>query len=62
MPQPRWLAPALEYIPRWIEFQLRATRQPGCAIAICHKDTVVLDGAWGHANQLRGIPLTPRHR
>jgi D-alanyl-D-alanine carboxypeptidase len=59
---PPWLAPALDYIPQWIEFQLRLTRQPGCAIAVVHKGKRVLDAAWGVADIDDGTPLTPRHR
>lgn len=58
----RWLAPALDYIPRWIEFQMRQSEQPGCVIAITERGGIVLDRAFGHADLERGITLTPRHR
>lgn len=58
----KWLAAALDYLPRWIEFQMRLTEQPGCVIAITHKGKLVLDLAFGHADLARGIALTPRHR
>ena len=58
----RWLAAALDYIPRWIDFQMQASQQPGCIIAIAHRDTVVLERAWGFANLDTGEKLTPRHR
>ena len=58
----KWLSAALDYIPRWIEFQMRLTEQPGCALAINHNGKTVLDAAFGHADLVRGIALTPRHR
>jgi len=58
----RWLKPALDYIPHWIEFQMRASQQPGCMIAIAHRDKIVLECAFGHANLSTGEALTPRHR
>jgi len=58
----RWLAAALDYIPRWIDFQMQASQQPGCIMAIAHRDKVVLERAWGSANLDSGEDLTPRHR
>lgn len=58
----RWLEAALDYIPEWLEMQMRVTEQPGCVIAIAHKDRVVLERAFGHADLERKLPLTPRHR
>ena len=58
----RWLGAALDYIPRWLEFQMRQTELPGCVIAIARRGRVVLEQAFGHADLERGIPLTPRHR
>jgi CubicO group peptidase (beta-lactamase class C family) len=58
----KWLAPALDYISRWMEFQMRMSQQPGCVIAIAHKHRIVLEQAFGHADLARGISLTPRHR
>jgi CubicO group peptidase (beta-lactamase class C family) len=58
----RWLTAALDYIPRWIEFQMRLTERPGCAIAIAHRGRIVLDQAFGFADATRGVPLTARHR
>jgi CubicO group peptidase (beta-lactamase class C family) len=57
---PKWLNAALDYIPRWLEFQLRFHEQPGCAIAIGYKDELVLEAAFGHAQA--GKRLTARHR
>ena len=58
----KWLAAALDYIPRFLEHQMRLNEQPGCAIAIAHKGKLVLEQAFGHADLLAGIALTPRHR
>ena len=53
----KWLAPALDYISRWMEFQMRMSQQPGCVIAIAHKHRIVLEQAFGHADLARGISL-----
>jgi CubicO group peptidase (beta-lactamase class C family) len=58
----KWLRCALDYIPRWIEFQMQASQQPGCIIAIAHRDSIVLERAFGHANLATSEELTPRHR
>ncbi len=58
----RWLGAALDYIPRWLEHQMRLTEQPGCAIAIAQHGRLVLEQAFGHADLVRGEALTPRHR
>ena len=57
-----WLNAALDYIPRWIDFQLRQAQQPGCSIAIAHKGELVLEQAFGVADLASGEALTPRHR
>jgi CubicO group peptidase (beta-lactamase class C family) len=58
----RWLKCALDYIPDWLAFQMRASERPGCVIAIAHRHRVVLERAFGHADLATGEPLTPRHR
>ena len=58
----KWLKPALDYIPRWIEFQMQSTQLPGCLLAIAHRGKIVLERAFGSANLDRGEDLTPRHR
>jgi len=58
----RWLDAALDYIPDWLDLQLRIFRQPGCVIAICHGGEIVLERAFGEADQARHEALTPRHR
>jgi CubicO group peptidase (beta-lactamase class C family) len=57
-----WLKPALDYIPQWLEYQMRVSEQPGCVIAIVHQDRVVLEQAFGYADIVNDTPLTPRHR
>jgi D-alanyl-D-alanine carboxypeptidase len=57
-----WLGAAVDYLPRWLEHQMRITEQPGCAIAVAHKGKLVFEAAFGHADLTRGITLTPRHR
>jgi len=58
----RWLPSALDYIPRWLDFQMQASQQPGLMVAIAHRDRIVLERAWGCANLDTGEALTPRHR
>ena len=58
----RWLGAALDYIPSWIDFQVRQLQQPGCLLAIVHDGKVVLEHATGVANLRTGEKLTPRHR
>jgi CubicO group peptidase (beta-lactamase class C family) len=57
-----WLKPALDYIPQWLEYQIRESEQPGCVIAIVHHGRVVLEKAFGYADIASGARLTPRHR
>jgi CubicO group peptidase (beta-lactamase class C family) len=57
-----WLKPALDYIPEWLEYQLRDTEQPGCVIAVAHKARIVLERAFGFADLVSREPMTPRHR
>ena len=57
-----WQQAALDYIGSWIEFQVRASQQPGCIIAIAHRGKLVAEYAFGSANLPTGEKLTPRHR
>src|ERR1700758_2859121 len=57
-----WLRPAIDYIGDFIGFQLEATQQPGCIIAIAHRGEIVAEHAFGVANLATGEKLTPRHR
>jgi CubicO group peptidase (beta-lactamase class C family) len=58
----RWLGAALDYAPKWIGHQMRIFELPGCAIAVAHRGRIVLETAFGHADLIRDIALTPRHR
>ena len=57
-----WLRSAIDYIGDFIAFQLEATQQPGCIIAIAHRGEIVAEHAFGLANLATGEKLTPRHR
>ncbi|HZO01878.1 MAG TPA: serine hydrolase domain-containing protein [Burkholderiales bacterium] len=57
----RWLNAALDYLPRWVEYQLRLHQQPGCVLAVAHRGRVVFEQAFGHADALRRTRLTARH-
>jgi CubicO group peptidase (beta-lactamase class C family) len=57
-----WLKPALDYIPQWLEYQMREFEQPGCVIAIVHQGRIALEEAFGYADLVGRVPLTPRHR
>lgn len=57
-----WLTAALDYVPRWIDYQMRLSEQPGCSISIAHRGTVVFEQAYGYASLASGEALTPRHR
>lgn len=58
----KWLKPALDYVPAWLEMQMRQSEQPGCIVAIAHRGQPVLEQAFGSANLETGETLTPRHR
>jgi CubicO group peptidase (beta-lactamase class C family) len=58
----KWLGAALDYIPRWLEHQMRLSEQPGCVVAVADRGRVVFEQAWGHADLARNVALTPRHR
>ncbi len=57
-----WLADALRFAGDWLDFQMRATGQPGCAVAIARNGALVFERAFGVANLETGERLTPRHR
>src|SRR5262249_50864596 len=61
-PMLSWVPAALDYIPRWIEFQMRLFEHPGCVIAVAHEGRIVLEAAFGSADLRTGEQLTPRHR
>jgi hypothetical protein len=43
----RGLKAALDYVARWLEFQMRGSKQPGCLIAVVHDGKVVFEQAFG---------------
>lgn len=57
-----WIKPAIDYFGLWMDFQIRASQQPGCIVAIAHRGKVISEFALGHANLVTGEKLTPRHR
>lgn len=57
-----WLKPALGYIERWLDHQMRISEQPGCQIAVAYNGRLLLERAYGHANLVTGEKLTIRHR
>jgi D-alanyl-D-alanine carboxypeptidase len=57
-----WLQPALDYIPQWLEYQMRDSEQPGCVFALVHDGKLLFERAFGHADVIGRVPLTPRHR
>jgi CubicO group peptidase (beta-lactamase class C family) len=57
-----WLRAAMDYIPRWMEMQMRATERPGASLAINHRQRTVLELALGHADVPARKRLTARHR
>ncbi len=58
----KWLGCALDYIPRWIDHQMQLTGQPGVVLAVARKGKLVLETAFGDADSIEGVALTPRHR
>ncbi len=58
----RALRAALDYVPQYLDIQMRNSQQPGCAVAIAHKGRIVFERAYGFANAVAGTELTPRHR
>ena len=46
----RWLRSALDYIPEWLDYQVRLSKRPGCVIAIAHRGRIILERAFGHAD------------
>ncbi len=58
----KWLAPALDYIPRWLEYQVQSGRIPGIGFALASGGKLVLEQGFGHANLATGEKLTAEHR
>ena len=57
-----WLKAALDYIPEWVDYQMKLVGQPGCVVAAAHRGRVVMEAAFGAADLKTGRALTPRHR
>jgi CubicO group peptidase (beta-lactamase class C family) len=57
-----WIGPALDYVLSWLEFQMRQSELPGCAIAVAHRGRIILEKAFGCADLSSGEAFTPRHR
>lgn len=62
MTAPAWIAAALGYVPRWIDYQMAALEQPGAVIAVAHKGEVIFEQAFGVANLATGEVMTRAHR
>lgn len=57
-----WIEPAVDYISSWISFQHRQLGLPGISVAIGDRHEMLLDVAYGVADQTTGERLTPKHR
>src|SRR5882672_2107940 len=57
-----WIPNAIGYLRSWIEFQMQASQQPGCIVAVAYRGKVIAEYAFGQANLKTGEKLTPRHR
>lgn len=57
-----WLSEAARYAEHWLDYQVRSTEQPGCVLAIAHEDALVAERAFGVADQVTGLALTPQYR
>ncbi|MBO9647231.1 MAG: beta-lactamase family protein [Variovorax sp.] len=60
--KPSWMPAALDYVPKWLDFQVERYRQPGCAVAIVHNGALIGEFGIGVADMRTGKPMTPRHR
>ena len=54
----RWLGAALDYLPRWIDHQMRLSSQPGVALAAAWRGKPVMELALGKADATRGNAST----
>ncbi len=59
---PAWLAPALAYLPQWLDYQIAQMGLPGASFAVAQGGKVVLAHAIGVANINTGEALTAEHR
>ena len=58
----RWLQAALDYIPSYLDYQVRMQHHPGCVVAVAQRNKVIFEHALGFANMASGEPIWPRHR
>jgi len=58
---PTWVTAGARYVAEWIRYQLRASQQPGCAMAMAYRGAAVLDVTAGVADSARDIALAPDH-
>src|SRR3954471_6479672 len=58
----KWISAAIDYIPQWLDYQMRHFDQPGSIIAVAYKGKLVFEQAFGHADLAKRVPMTPRHR
>ena len=56
------LQAALRYIESWLAFQLRVLERPGLALALTHRQRVVLELGLGEADILKKTRMTARHQ
>lgn len=57
-----WLTAALDYLPQWLDFQIRQAEMPGAVLAVVADGELVLERAFGKADVNTGKALSPRHR
>jgi D-alanyl-D-alanine carboxypeptidase len=57
-----WLAAALDYVPKWLGFQLERYEHVGCTAAIAREGELLGEFAFGQADLASGTAMTPRHR
>ena len=57
-----WLAPAIAYLPQWLDYQIAQLGLPGASFALARGGEVVLAHAVGVADITSAEPLTPAHR
>lgn len=55
----RSLTRALAYVDSWLEWQLPRAGIPGCAVAVARRNEILLDAAYGVADEAAGRALDP---
>lgn len=56
-----WLSNAIEYVQRWLEYQLMLTHTPGAVLAVAHRGEVIAERAFGMADLAGGSAMTVDH-